>query len=65
MNASFLPDRIKIKHRNREETSMPDIDWRKYLPFPGHWASYLLFKLLILALAAAFAWRVLSAFEVI
>ncbi|WP_003613064.1 hypothetical protein [Methylosinus trichosporium] len=44
---------------------MPDIDWRKYLPFPGHWASYLLFKLLILALAAAFAWRVLSAFEVI
>lgn len=39
--------------------------WKKYLPFPGHWASYLLFKLLILALAAAFAWRVLNALEVI
>lgn len=39
--------------------------WKKYLPFPGHWASYLLFKLLILGVAAAFAWHVLNAFEVI
>jgi hypothetical protein len=44
---------------------MPKPDWRKFLPFPGHWASYLLFKLLILALAAAFAWHVLNALEVI
>jgi len=27
-------------------------DWKKSLPFPGHWASYLGFKLLILGLAA-------------
>jgi hypothetical protein len=40
-------------------------DWRKFLPFPGHWASYLLFKLIILALAAAFAWHVLNVLEVI
>jgi hypothetical protein len=39
--------------------------WKKYLPFPGHWASYLLLKLLILALAAAFAWRALQMLEVI
>lgn len=39
--------------------------WKKYLPFPDHWLSYLLFKLLILALAAALAWRLLNAFEVI
>lgn len=44
---------------------MPRTDWRRFLPFPGHWLSYLLFKLLILALAAAFAWQVLNMFEVI
>ncbi|HEY8259806.1 MAG TPA: hypothetical protein VIG55_01220, partial [Methylosinus sp.] len=45
--------------------SMLKSDWRKFLPFPGHWASYLLFKLIILALAAAFAWHVLNVLEVI
>jgi len=44
---------------------MIDNDWRRFLPFPGHWASYLVFKLIILALAAAIAWRVLAAFEII
>jgi hypothetical protein len=65
MPANIRFGRIKIKRLNREETLMPRLDWRKYLPFPGHWASYLLFKLIILALAAAFAWHVLSTFEVI
>jgi hypothetical protein len=45
--------------------TMLKTDWRRFLPFPGHWVPYLLFKLVILALAAAFAWHVLSAFEVI
>ncbi|WP_255461837.1 MULTISPECIES: hypothetical protein [Methylosinus] len=40
-------------------------DWRRFLPFPGHWASYLVFKLIILALAAVAAWHVLAAFELI
>ncbi len=26
-------------------------DWKKSLPFPAHWLSYLFFKLLVLALA--------------
>ncbi len=35
-------------------------NWKKSLPFPGHWLSYLAFKLIILALATAFALRVLG-----
>jgi len=27
-------------------------DWKKSLPFPAHWASYLAFKLAVLVLAA-------------
>ncbi len=27
-------------------------NWKKSLPFPAHWASYLAFKLLVLAIAA-------------
>jgi hypothetical protein len=65
MVASFPPNSIEIKRRKHEETSMLKSDWRKFLPFPGHWASYLLFKLIILALAAAFAWHVLNVLEVI
>ncbi len=40
-------------------------DWKKSLPFPKHWLTYLFFKLLVLALAAVIAWQVLRAFEVI
>jgi hypothetical protein len=40
-------------------------DWKKSLPFPRHWLSYLGFKLLVLALAVFVAWRVLRAFEVL
>ncbi|MGA8171396.1 MAG: hypothetical protein WB816_11300 [Methylocystis sp.] len=30
-------------------------DWKKSLPFPAHWLSYLGFKLIVLALAAFLA----------
>ncbi len=33
---------------------MPD-DWKKSLPFPAHWLSYLGFKLVVLALASLIA----------
>jgi hypothetical protein len=37
-------------------------DWKKSLPFPAHWLSYLGFKLLVLALASAVALHVLGVF---
>lgn len=40
-------------------------DWKKTLPFKRHWAVYLLFKLLVLALAAFVAWQFLHAFELV
>lgn len=40
-------------------------DWKKSLPFPRHWLSYLGFKLLVLALAIFVAWQLLRAFEVL
>jgi hypothetical protein len=42
---------------------MSNDDWKNTLPFKRHWAVYLLFKLLVLALAAFVAWHVLRAFE--
>ena len=44
---------------------MSNDDWKNTLPFKRHWAVYLLFKLLVLALAAFVAWHVLRAFEVV
>jgi hypothetical protein len=44
---------------------MTDNDWRKTLPFKRHWAVYLLFKLLVLALAAFVAWNLMRAFEMV
>jgi hypothetical protein len=44
---------------------MTDEDWRKTLPFKRHWAVYLLFKLLVLALAAFVAWNLMRAFEMV
>jgi hypothetical protein len=44
---------------------MSNEDWKRTLPFKRHWAVYLLFKLLVLGLAAAAAWHVLRAFEVV
>lgn len=35
-------------------------DWKKSLPFPAHWLSYLVFKLLVLAAAAAIALHLLG-----
>jgi hypothetical protein len=32
-------------------------DWKKSLPFPAHWLSYLSFKLIVLALATLAALR--------
>jgi hypothetical protein len=32
-------------------------DWKKSLPFPAHWLSYLSFKLAVLALATLAALR--------
>ena len=37
-------------------------DWRKSLPFPAHWLSYLTFKLLVLALASGIALHLLGVF---
>ncbi|MFY9658417.1 MAG: hypothetical protein WAK01_17855 [Methylocystis sp.] len=37
-------------------------DWKKSLPFPAHWLSYLGFKLLVLALASALALHLLGVF---
>jgi hypothetical protein len=37
-------------------------DWKKSLPFPAHWLSYLTFKLLVLALASAIALHFLGVF---
>jgi hypothetical protein len=37
-------------------------DWKKSLPFPAHWLSYLSFKLLVLAVAAAVALHLLGVF---
>jgi len=44
---------------------MSNNDWKKTLPFKRHWAVYLAFKLLVLALAAFIAWHLLRAFEVV
>jgi hypothetical protein len=44
---------------------MTDEDWKKTLPFKRHWAVYLLFKLLVLALAAFVAWNLMRAFEMV
>ncbi len=37
-------------------------DWKKSLPFPAHWLSYLSFKLLVLALATAIALHLFGVF---
>lgn len=39
---------------------MSNDDWKKTLPFKRHWAVYLLFKLIVLALAIAFALRMMD-----
>jgi hypothetical protein len=44
---------------------MSNDDWKKTLPFKRHWAVYLLFKVLVLALAAFVAWHFLRAFAVV
>lgn len=44
---------------------MSNNDWKKTLPFKRHWAVYLLFKVLVLALAAFIAWHLLRAFEIV
>ena len=44
---------------------MSENDWKKSLPFKRHWALYLLFKLIVLALAGVVAWRLLQAFAVV
>lgn len=44
---------------------MSNDDWKKSLPFSRHWAVYLLFKLLVLALAVFVAWQLLHAFAVV
>ena len=44
---------------------MSNDDWKKSLPFPRHWLSYIGFKLLILVVAIILAWQILRAFEVL
>jgi hypothetical protein len=43
------------------EQPMSD-EWKKSLPFPAHWLSYLSFKLVVLALAALVALRLSGVF---
>lgn len=38
---------------------MRQFDWKNALPFPRHWLGYLVFKLVLLAVAAAFAFHAL------
>ncbi len=51
--------------QNREALIMSNDDWKKSLPFPRHWLSYIGFKLLILVVAIILAWQILRAFEVL
>lgn len=44
---------------------MSNDDWKRTLPFRRHWAVYLLFKLMVLGVAALAAWHLLHAFEVV
>jgi hypothetical protein len=37
-------------------------DWKKSLPFPAHWLSYLGFKILILVVASAIALHFMGVF---
>jgi hypothetical protein len=37
-------------------------DWKKLLPFPAHWASYFIFKILIVTIACAVALKFFGAF---
>jgi hypothetical protein len=40
----------RVGFARKGETPMSD-EWKKSLPFPAHWLSYLSFKLVVLALA--------------
>jgi hypothetical protein len=54
--------RAALEHK--EVSKMRD-EWKKSLPFPRHWLSYIGYKLLILVIAAFIAWQILRAFEVL
>ena len=60
--AKSLPftGRVGRDGASRSMTDMSNDDWKKTLPFKRHWAVYLLFKLVVLALAVAFALRVMG-----
>jgi hypothetical protein len=49
-------DARRVGFGRKGEQPMSD-DWKKSLPFPAHWLSYLSFKLIVLALAAVVALR--------
>jgi hypothetical protein len=51
----------RVGFARKGETPMSD-DWKKSLPFPAHWLSYLSFKLIVLALAAIVALRLSGVF---
>jgi len=46
------PETRNPARQNALRTTQMADDWKKSLPFPAHWASYLAFKLIVLALAA-------------
>jgi len=61
-----LPRRVarearRVGFARKGETPMSD-DWKKSLPFPAHWLSYLSFKLVVLALAVLVALRLSGVF---
>ena len=55
--APSLPFTGRVDRRSRDGWGLPSRrstmadDWKKSLPFPAHWLSYLAFKLLVLGLA--------------
>jgi hypothetical protein len=50
------PEARRVGFARKGEQPMSD-DWKKSLPFPAHWLSYLSFKLIVLALATLVALR--------
>jgi uncharacterized protein involved in cysteine biosynthesis len=51
----------QVEFARKGEQPMSD-EWKKSLPFPAHWLSYLSFKLVVLALAVLVALRLSGVF---
>jgi len=56
---STAPTKPSLLTHFRKDAPMAD-DWKKSLPFPAHWLSYLGFKVAVLALASLLALHLLG-----